>query len=252
MRKTLAAVGVLAATLSLPSHAEYLYGFGDVSLNWLDWSNGTTERSGGNKQDFLYLELEGGAGFTWGEIYGFADLENLDKSSDNYATSVKGSIGYKVGLEELRLYAQYYNTNSAGFTSQNVVGGVSYAFSGSNWAFNPFIGFNYATGTNIFDGQSFSGFNGGMLGWNAMYHFNLGEANFSLTNWHETEFARDETYLATIGGTETDDLSYNGALAFWWHATQDVSAGIQYRYAHNKLGQPTTDNAIIYTVKYNF
>ncbi|MBM7036449.1 outer membrane protein OmpK [Vibrio ulleungensis] len=240
MRKTLAAVGVLAATLSLPSHAEYLYGWGDVSLNYLDWSNGTESRSG--KQDFGYLELEGGAGFTWGELYGFADFENQD---GDMAMSTKGSIAVKTGLEELRVYAQTYSTENQGFHARNTVAGLSYNLGGDSWYFNPFVGGHY---TNT---VGFAGFNGGMVGWVAGYNFNLGSQAFSISNWHETEFARSSDYIGD-GEGETDDLSANGAIAAWWHATPQVAAGIQYRYAHNKLGQPNTDNAIIYTVKYNF
>ncbi|GAL06786.1 putative exported protein precursor [Photobacterium aphoticum] len=65
MRKSLVALSVLAAAAALPAQAEYLYGFGNVSVNYLDWSKGTEQRSGGFKDDFVYLELEGGAGFTW-------------------------------------------------------------------------------------------------------------------------------------------------------------------------------------------
>ncbi len=257
MRKTLATVGVLAATLSLPSHAEFLYGWGDVSLNYLDWSNGTEDRNGGYKNDFMFLELEGGAGFTWGELYGFADFEFQDQNptsySDGIAVSTKGSIAVKTGFKELRVYAQTYETANQGFHVRNTVGGVSYNLSGDAWFFNPWVGVHYTnTSDSIADGEKdgFAGFNGGMFGWVGGYNFNLGGQSFSITNWHETEFARDSDYLKVNG--ETDDLSYNGALAAWWNVTPAVSTGVQYRYAHNKLGQSATDNAIIYTVKYNF
>ncbi|RTZ16065.1 hypothetical protein EJ063_09820 [Vibrio aquaticus] len=257
MRKSLLTLGIIAAAAAVPAQAEYLYGWGDMSVNYLDWSNGTEDRSGGFKNDFMYLELEGGAGFTWGELYGFADLEFQDDNpaskGDGMAMSTKGSIAVKTGMKELRFYAQTYSTENQGFHARNTVAGLSYNFSGDNWFFNPWAGFHY---TNTSDGAwgndqgGFAGLNGGMAGWVAGYNFNLGEAKFSISNWHETEFARDDEYL-TVNG-ENDDLSYNGAIAAWWHATDSVSTGVQYRYAHNKLGQSQTDNAIIYTVKYNF
>ncbi|WP_436405626.1 outer membrane protein OmpK, partial [Escherichia coli] len=39
----------------------------------------TTEKSStkSHKDDFGYLELEGGANFSWGEMYGFFDWENF-------------------------------------------------------------------------------------------------------------------------------------------------------------------------------
>lgn len=253
MRKSLLALSLAsAAAISLPAQAEYLYGWGDVSLNYLDWSNGTEDRSGGFKNDFFFLELEGGAGFTWGELYGFADFEMQDNvdgagnktSGQAMAMSTKASIAVKTGLAELRYFAQTYSTENQGFHARNTVGGLSYAFNGDNWAFNPFVGAHY---TNT---VGFADFNGGMFGWNGFYNFDLAGQSFTISNWHETEFARVDDYVATSG--ETDDLSYNGALAFWWNATNHISTGVQYRYAHNKLGQPQTDNAVIYTVKYNF
>ena len=38
----------------------YIYRFSNISINYFNWRDGTTERSA--KEDFLYLELEGGAG----------------------------------------------------------------------------------------------------------------------------------------------------------------------------------------------
>lgn len=46
-------------------------GFGNVSLNYLDWTRSTTHKSGdsSHKDDFAYIELEGGAGFSWGSLW---------------------------------------------------------------------------------------------------------------------------------------------------------------------------------------
>ena len=247
MRKSLVALSVVAAATTFPAQAEYLYGFGDMSVNYLDWSNGTEERAG-HQKDFWYLELEGGAGFTWGELYGFADLENLEKGSDKVSTSLKGSIAYKTGIAELRVYGQVYNTNSAGFTAQNNVLGLSYAFNGDGWFFNPFIGFHH-TMTTAGD-KSFGGMNGGMFGWSAGYNFNAFGEKFMISNWHESEFGRNDKYMIVAG--EGDHVTANGAIAFWWNATENVTTGIQYRYAFNKLGNKGNQNAMIYTVKYNF
>lgn len=67
-----------------------------------------------------------------------------------------------------------------------------------------------------------------------------------ITNWHEMEFARNKRY----NGGKSNGI--NGALAFWWNATNHVSAGVQYRYADNKLGDTFYQDAIIYTLKYTF
>ncbi|GHA46883.1 outer membrane protein OmpK [Photobacterium aphoticum] len=252
MRKSLVALSVLAAAAALPAQAEYLYGFGNVSVNYLDWSKGTEQRSGGGKDDFVYLELEGGAGFTWGELYGFIDLENVQDGDNQTATTTKGSIAYKLGLGELRAYAQSYSTQAKGFQANNNVLGLSYNFSGDGWFFNPWVGAHHTT-TNDFNGM-----NGGMAGWVAGYNFNAFGQSFMLSNWHETEFARHNDYVTVINDKgvdtngETDDLSANGAIALWWNVTDAVTTGVQYRYAYNKLGGAGNSNAVIYTVKYNF
>jgi len=58
------------------------YSWFDVSVNYLDWSSGTENRTGGSKADFTYLEFEGGMGWDWGELYFFTDWENPGKSFD--------------------------------------------------------------------------------------------------------------------------------------------------------------------------
>ena len=254
MKKTLLALGVLAAATAItPAQAEYLYGYGNVSANYLDWSKGSEDRSG-FLGDFSYLELEGGAGFSWGELYGFADLEIPNENSSEVRSSVKAAIDVKTGLGGLNGYGQYYNTNSNGFTAQNSVVGLSYKFEG-NWGFvKPWVGFDHSITTSsdfmTKEIKGFSGLNGGMAGVTAVYNFKAFEQNFMLSTWNEVEFARVDEYLAVSG--ETDDLSLNGATAVWWNITDHFTTGIQYRYAHNKLGTKGYSNAMIYSVKYNF
>lgn len=50
-----------------------------ISACITDWTSRTTEKSSAksHKDDFGYLELEGGANFSWGEMYGFFDWENF-------------------------------------------------------------------------------------------------------------------------------------------------------------------------------
>ncbi|MDN6315344.1 MAG: ion channel protein Tsx, partial [Halomonas sp.] len=57
---SLAASPVQAADTFKPN-----WSFANVSVNYLDWSNGTEQRTADNaaKGDFFYLEFEGGAGF---------------------------------------------------------------------------------------------------------------------------------------------------------------------------------------------
>lgn len=71
----------LSSVLAIPavSHAEFKGGFADIGIHYLDWTSRTTEKSStkSHKDDFGYLELEGGANFSWGEMYGFFDWETL-------------------------------------------------------------------------------------------------------------------------------------------------------------------------------
>lgn len=251
MKKSIIALSVIAVAITTPAQAEYLYGFGNVSANYLDWSDGTIERAG-HFEDFSYIELEGGAGFTWGELYGFADLEiPKENASESLRTSIKGSIDVKTGLAGLNAYGQLYNTNSSGFTAQNSVLGLSYKLSG-DWGFvKPWVGIHHTIITAAWmDPAGFSGLNGGMAGLTAVYNFGAFDQSFTLTTWNEVEFARTEDY--TIVSNETDDLSLNGAAAVWWNVTDHFTTGVQYRYAHNKLGNSAYSNAMIYSVKYNF
>ena len=79
-------------------------------------------------------------------------------------------------------------------------------------------------------------------------NFMLGSEKFTLTNWNEYEFDRDATYAAGNGGKE----GLNGAVALWWNATSHITTGIQYRYADDKLGEDFYQDAIIYSIKFNF
>ncbi|SHH71898.1 outer membrane protein OmpK [Ferrimonas marina] len=255
--QTLAVAGAAALALSAPASAEYLYGFGSVSVNYLDWTDKTIDRNtiDGNKTktDFLFLEAEGGAGFTWGDVYGFIDLENpfagSDKSNSGDATrvAIKGTMGINTGIENVQFYAQNYSImDSSGFYENNQVYGVRYnIFTESGFWMKPFIGVHYAA--NNF---GFADWNGGMAGYVLGYDFKIGSQKFSVSQWHETEFARDDAYGEN--GVHESNTGHNGAVALWWHLPNNVTTGLQYRYADAKLGNAAYQDGLIYTVKYNF
>ncbi|MFV8208602.1 outer membrane protein OmpK, partial [Enterobacter cloacae complex sp.6701988] len=73
-----AALTSLAGTANAENFLGYQNGFADINVNYLDWSRHTVNKSKNttHKEDFAYFELEGGANFNWGELYGFFDLEN--------------------------------------------------------------------------------------------------------------------------------------------------------------------------------
>ncbi|QIG07122.1 outer membrane protein OmpK [Proteus sp. ZN5] len=245
---------VIATTFSLPSQASYLGGFASASINYLDWTTHTTHKTGktSHKDDFAYLELEGAANFSWGEFYGFFDLENpFNKKEthpgDNQRYTIKSTARIYLGKSNFNLYGHVYGTWSlpgkkygGNFHEVNTLYGFGYNTQIANLWFKPFIALHYV------DQSKYSGNNGYVTGWVAGYDFNIKNQKFSLTNWHEMEFQRHKRY--GNGGKN----GINGALAIWWHPTTSITTGIQYRYAYKKLGESFLQDGIVYSLKYNF
>ena len=229
------------------------YSFSNVSINYLDWTSGTEERSG--KADFAYLELEGGAGWDWGEFYFFTDIENPGRGWDNAPPDnsrfvIKPIADVKLGNSNWYFHVQDYLLNEDDFYVNNLVTGIAYKFSGENGSFlRPFFGPHFQNST------FYDGFNGYMAGWVGAYNFSVKGQNLTLSQWHEFEFDRAEEHYKTdddirIGDGESHGM--NGAVALWWNINKQITTGIQYRYADNKLGSQSYQTGPIYTVKYNF
>lgn len=251
----------LAALPSAAIASSPQWSFGNVSVNYLDWSNGTEKRTATNaaKSDFVYLELEGGVGYSWGEFYGFFDIENpghdqFDEGSDgkdNLRTAGKVTSHLYLGDTPFSVYLHLYDFRDYGFHSREqdqILGfGYRHTFGNGLWI-KPFIG------AARVQSSGYTGMNGGMLGWVAGYDFNALGQNFSLTNWHEQTFARDDDYLEqNYVGAKADEIGTNGAVALWWHPTRMLTTGLQYRYSDEKLGSPGQyQNAVIYSLKFNF
>lgn len=225
---------------SIQASAEYKFGFASTSLNRLDWNRQTEDKS--TKRDFSYLEIEGGAQFSWGEVYGFFDYENIGKAGTDVRTAAKGSLNYYLLETPLSIYLHVYDFNADGFAEQNRVVGLGYSFDGNGWFFKPFLGFHDVSQT------FFSGPNGYMAGWVVAYNFKISSQLFMIADWHEFEFDRANEYAAGQGGKR---YGHNGALSLWWNAPHNLSPGLQWRYATDKLGTPGTLGALITTLKYN-
>ncbi|PHM40039.1 ion channel protein Tsx [Xenorhabdus mauleonii] len=253
-RHILTLTAIAAALVSASANAEYQWGFANVSMNYLDWTKHTTQKTGhtSHKDDFAYLELEGGAGFSWGELYGFADLENAFNSKtaqpgDNQRYTFKTTGRFYLGDTGFNLYGHVYGTyslpgkaNGGNFHEVNTLYGLGYNTTLAGVWFKPFVALHYV------DQTFYSGNNGYVIGWVAGYDFNLWEQKFSVTNWNEIELNRNKRY----GNGGRDGV--NGALGLWWTPHPSFTAGIQYRYADNKLGEDFLQDGIVYSVKYNF
>jgi len=230
-----------------------LYKWGNMSFNYLDWTSGTTKRSG--KEDFIYLELEGGAGWDWGEFYMFIDWENPGKSwseptPDDVRIVVKPILDIKLGDKGWYFHLQNYYLGSDSFYVNNLVPGIAYKFTTENgfWI-RPFIGGHYQNST------FYNGWNGWMAGWVFAYDFTIKEQKFTISQWNEFEFDRDEEHYQLADGTPVGDgKSYglNGAIALWWHPHKKFTAGLQWRYANHKLGSISYQTGGIVSLKYNF
>ena len=250
MKKSLLALATLAAVSAVPAQAEYLYGFGSMYADYQMWDHGfgnDNDNFGGKISDRnqAVIGIEGGAGFSWGQIYGFYDYEGVNRAQDQRGASAKGTIHYNIpNAQGLSVYAQVYNTDTdAGFHEQNRVLGLGYTgFKGQNWAFTPFIGVHQVNTGDV------SGNNGGMLGWVGFYNTNIGTQNFTFSTWGEYEFLRNEVYALPQGG----DWGLNGSINAMWNLTSDISAGVLYRYTVNKLGREGYQDLLIYRLQYNF
>ncbi|MDF0604675.1 hypothetical protein HZU77_003280 [Neisseriaceae bacterium TC5R-5] len=237
------------------------YQFANISINQLNWSGSTLERTQagpfGAKRNFQYLEAEGGLGRSWGDVYGFFDLENWNrneteiKAADRRYTSkliARFNLA-DIGTVPVKLYTHVYDTRGHEFFDQNRVLGLGADLSFGQVWFKPFLGWHQEL-----QYQQGAHFNGYMTGYVAGFDFNAFGQPFSVTQWHETEFKRREhfTTLATPTGTEQHRTGQNGAVALWWTPVKALTTGLQYRYAVNKLGVAGNQNALIYSLKYNF
>jgi len=226
-------------------YARPLYTFGNISVNHLNWSKSTQEKT--NHKDFNYLEIEGGAGYNWGEFYGFIDIENPSK---NYTNETSENLRYIIKpifdiniANNFAFHIQDYYFKSKNFYVNNLIYGISYKYSSSNFWFRPAIGLHYQ------DSTYYSGENGYMLRWALNYDFTIKGNKLSISQWHEMELDRKKEHYQFSDGNKNGT---NGALSFWWHINKKFSTGIQYRYADHKLGYNSYQHAYIYSLKYNF
>lgn len=185
MKKT-AVAALVSAFLFSPAMAEQLYSFSNVSLNYLNWGS-NAERTG--KEDNLFAELEGGAGYTWGELYGFFDVENLGEGSGDITYFGKGMMDVYLGETNWMFHTHVASAWGGSWHDMSTFAGIAYKFSGDNGAFfKPYLA---ARHTNSND---YTGMNGYQLGFAWAYPFQVGEQQFTLAQWHETDFDRDDQY----------------------------------------------------------
>ncbi|WP_289711936.1 outer membrane protein OmpK, partial [Escherichia coli] len=98
-----------------------------------------TEKSStkSHKDDFGYLEFEGGANFSWGEMYGFFDWENFyngrhNKPGSEQRYTFKNTNRIYLGDTGFNLYLHAYGTygsaNRVNFHDDMFLYGIGYNF----------------------------------------------------------------------------------------------------------------------------
>ena len=242
MKKLILILLLITTTLLGENLFKPTYTFQNASINYLNWTQRTEDKT--PQKDFVYLELEGGAGFSWGEFYMFIDAENPthswnDEPADNLRLVFKPILDISI-VDNFYLHIQDYNLQSKEFYISNFFTGLAYKINTDFglWI-KPFIATHYQASTY------YSGFNGYAVGWTFLYDLKIQEQKFSISQWHEcTLDRRDPGY--------NDKTGRQGALAFWWHTTDSITTGLQYRYASHELGSEIYQDGFIYSLKYNF
>ena len=244
----LACVGLLGASeLQKP-----LYGFLNTSINYLDWSHRVENEPA--REDFAYLEVEGGAFWEWGSVYAFVDLENPTRSWEaqtpkEQRISSKGIVNLNVSSSGWSVYIQDYHFESQTFYVNNLIGGLGYAYVNGGLFARGFLTAHYQRST-YYDGE-----NGYMGGWFWRYDFEAWGKKWYAFQWHEVEFERSKEHYMLSDGTRIGDgasWGLNGDIALFFRATDALDLGMQYRYAYQKLGLSLYQNGMIYSLKYNF
>ncbi len=244
MRNSIAALGLLTLSATFPAQASYLYGFSNVYTDYLTWTSGAGAYDGidvsESRDDHIAIGIEAGAGFNWGEIYGFYEYEKLNKGSDDRSTAFKVTAHYKL-FDNVSLYGHVYDLVDNRFGGeQNRVIGIGYlGLTGKDYWFKPWIGVHDVS-REVETGVS--GLNGGMLGWTAGWNVDLGGQKLLITNWNEFEFGRSDEYQIAVN---TKSNGVNGGLSLWYDLSPRVYTGLTYRYYSNKLGVDGFGDALI-------
>ncbi len=249
IRKSVLAIAAVAAAAAMPAQAEYNFGFANVYGDYLTWEQGSKDlKKKGGRDSHYTIGAEAGANFSWGEVYGFYEYEKVGESSKDRSQAMKVAAHYKL-VGDFTLYGQVYDLNDNRFSDeQNRVIGFGYTgLTGNGWWFKPFAGYHDISVNGNDNDDEINGGNGGMIGWNAGAMFNVAGIPMMVTNWHETEFNRNEGYASQQGGKN----GHNGAVGLWVDITEKLYTGVQYRYFRNKLGWEGYGDAVIYRIGYH-
>ena len=218
MKKTIAAIAILAAT----SSAAMANGWSNIYADYYNHMG----RSSDNGESVV-LGIEGGSIGKYHDMYGFYEV---DKTAES--TFGKVSNHWKVLPNDFSIYTQAtdFQNNFGGETTATV--GLGYSnLTGSNWAFKPYVG--YTT-----KGGSFAGEDGVTVGWSGFYAVN---SDLSITNWTDVELKE-----------HIRDYTVNGGLGVWYDISKDFYTGVQYTYSYQTAGETGYGDSVGVRIGYHF
>ncbi|MBV7406920.1 outer membrane protein OmpK [Enterobacter sp. ENT03] len=248
MKKLLCLTSTLfLSTITGDAFAEQKYGWGNIHFDYQSWDSGVKDL----EYEQALVGIEGGAGFDWGEMYGFYDYENILRNEKEHGQTMNGETHYYLWDTGASLFGKVYNSQSPNFKETNQFIGIGYtALKGDGWWFKPWIARQYINAhSNFGPAYDINGYNGFSIGWNAGYAFTFLSQNFLLSNWNEIELERNEDYAANNSGGEE---GLNGGLNLTWKITDHISTTVMYRYFYNKLGADGYGDILIYRLAYDF
>ncbi|PSW20779.1 hypothetical protein C9I98_08045 [Photobacterium sanctipauli] len=248
MNKLLKGAAIASCLLSSAVSAEQLYGWGNVHVDYQFWDQGFVDDN-----DFrqALIGVEGGAGYDWGELYGFYDYEGVDKATGNRGQTFNGEAHIYLGDSGASLFGKVYGHIDQNIREVNQYMGFGYTgLTGDNWWFKPWAAVEFINVSNEFNAgvKDYTGMNGGTIGWQAGYAFEAFGESFLLHNWNQIELFRSDEYAENNYG----DTGLNGAVNFAWNINEDFTAMLMYRYFVNKLGADGYGDILIYRLAYNF
>lgn len=252
MKITTIAAALVATLLAPTSNAAMLA----VEAGVMDWGSQAENTFGEGKSENEFITIKGATGSAFGDVYAHVKLEDYT-DSDMIGSEINliGQINIADG--DFNWYGQVFNKQKPVWSETNTLLGFSHDKTWDNgWYTQVALAGHIVTSDykhfKKANGEGFdaNGFNGGYVYLMANKSVNVADQDFTIGWWQEHFFGRGDEYLIVSGDTE--DFGFNGQVTLRWHATQQLSAAIQYRYAENNLGKEGFHDGIFYSMQYNF
>ncbi|WP_458047406.1 outer membrane protein OmpK [Phytobacter sp. AG2a] len=222
--------------------------YGSVSAGYGDWNKGFVNVGRG---EVWKAVADFGAVFDKGEFSSFYEMNVLNHPVDgrNHTTQFLGH--YRLFESDVTLMGKLYMSMENKFGDElNMLYGLGYlGLTGKSGFIKPYIAVHNLS--NDYNSKKYgmaNGWNGYVLGWVAAYHFNLFGEKFTISDWNEIEFDRNDAYAEQQGG----HTGLSGAVTLTWRFMPQWKASVSYRYFNNKLGYKEYGDRINYLIGFEF